>query len=83
MSRRGVVAAAVLVTDGVSGTLLDARRAWFVRTVGNMSDGAPDAIRVFAREEDALRHADAHGGRILTGEEHPFGGAGGAHAAEH
>jgi hypothetical protein len=83
ISRRGVVPLAVLVTDGVSGKEIDARTAWFVRTLGNVSDGAPDPIRVFAREKDALRHASVHGGRVLSGWERPFGGAGEGHATDH
>ncbi len=79
---RRAVPALVLVTDGVSGRAIDARTAWFVRTLGNVSDGAPDAIRVFERKEDAERHAHAHGGRVLTGSGRPFGGAGVRDATE-
>jgi hypothetical protein len=86
ISRSGVVPSAVLVTDGALGVEVDARTAWFVRTLSNVSDGAPDAIRVFARKEDAHRQARAHGGRVLTGRERPFGNlapGGGNGNAEH
>jgi len=74
ITRGGLVPARVLVTDGISGNEIDARAAAFVRTFGNRADGAPDAIRVFARYEDAERHARAHGGEILIGADRPFVG---------
>ncbi|HEX5135359.1 MAG TPA: hypothetical protein VFY93_00170 [Planctomycetota bacterium] len=78
--RKSLVSGSVLVTDGVSGNEVDARSAWFVRTFGNRTDGAPDAIRVFARHEDADRHARAHGGEILVGADRPFVGLREGHA---
>ncbi len=80
LARSGVAPAAVLVTDCAQGTEVDARAAWFVRTLANRSDGAPDGIRVFARKEDAARHVEAFGGRILVGSERPFGGGAEGHA---
>ncbi|MCK6461147.1 MAG: nitrous oxide reductase accessory protein NosL [Planctomycetes bacterium] len=80
IARRGIAPAAVLVTDGASGREIDAGTAWFVRTLGNVSDGAPDPIRVFARREAAERHASVHGGHVLKGSERPFAGAGEGHA---
>lgn len=76
LARSGVSPGTILVTDGVTGCQVDAQAAWYVRTLGNVSDGAPDVVRVFARREDALRHADAHGGRLLAGAERPFWGMG-------
>jgi hypothetical protein len=76
IARSGAEVAAVRVTDAVTGAEVDGTEAWFVRTVRNVSDGAPDAIRVFARKDDALRHASAHGGHVLVGAERPFRGAG-------
>ena len=73
---RGVRPRAVLVTDGPSGKEIAADAAWYVRTVANRSDGAPDGIRVFAGREDALRHAEAHGGMVLLGADRPFAGGG-------
>jgi len=70
----GVVPREIVVTDGASGREIDAGEAWFVRTVANRSDDAPDAIRVFAGEEDAQRHAEAYGGEVLSGADRPFGG---------
>jgi hypothetical protein len=67
--------AEVLVT--AQGREIDAKDAWFVRTARNRSEGAPDGFRVFAAREDALRHAEAHGGTLLSGAERPFAGAGG------
>lgn len=80
LARSGVVPAAVLVTDCARGTEVDARTAWFVRTLANRSDGAPDGIRVFARKEDAARHVEAFGGSMLVGNERPFGAGGEGHA---
>lgn len=70
---RGVQPRAVLVTDGPGGREIDGAAAWFVRTHANRSGGAPDGIRVFASREDAIRHAEAHGGVILSGADRPFG----------
>jgi hypothetical protein len=67
--------AAVFVT--AQGREIDAERAWFVGTARNRSEGAPDGIRVFAGREDALRHAEAYGGTLLSGAERPFAGEGG------
>lgn len=72
----GIRPATVLVTDCVQGSEIDARNAWFVETLANWSDGAPDTIRVFASKDDADRHVSAHGGRLLTGADRPFGGEG-------
>jgi hypothetical protein len=76
IGHRGVPPRAVLVTDGPSGREIDARAAWFVRTLANRSGGAPDGIRVFAAREDAIRHAEAHGGVVLSGPDRPFAGEG-------
>ncbi len=70
----GVAPREILVTDGATGREIDAAAAWFVRTVANRSDGAPDAVRVFAGREDAERHAEAYGGTVLSGANRPFGG---------
>jgi len=76
LARSGWEPASVLVTDGLSGREIDARQAWFVRTLSNWSDAAPDGIRVFARREDAERHVQAYGGTILLGNDRPFAGEG-------
>jgi hypothetical protein len=72
----GSAPADVRVTDTTTGTVIDARAAWFVETVANRGDGAPDTIRVFARKEDAESRVRAYGGRILAGSERPFGAEG-------
>lgn len=68
---RGVAPREILVTAG--GREIDAGAAWFVRTVANRSDGAPDGLRVFAGRDDALRHVAAYGGTVLIGADRPFG----------
>ena len=73
LQRSGVEAQAVRVTDCVTGRELDAQDAWFVLSLSVWGEGAPDFIRVFAAKEDALRHAEAHGGEVLTDDKRPFG----------
>lgn len=73
----GIVPREILVTDGATGREIEAGAAWFVRTVANRSDGAPDGVRVFASREDAERHVKAYGGTVLAGANRPFGGGGG------
>ena len=81
LARSGVAPGGALVTDGMSGRAIDAREAWFVRTLANRSDGAPDAIRVFSGREEAEGHVEAYGGTILVGALRPFaGGEGHAYA---
>ncbi len=72
VERRGVEPREILVMAG--GREIDADTAWFVRTVANRSNGAPDGLRVFAARDDALRHVAAYGGTVLAGADRPFGG---------
>ena len=75
IGHEGAAPARVLVP--AHGREIDARDAWFVETALNRSDGAPDGIRVFDGRDEALRHAEAHGGTLLSGADRPFAGAGG------
>ena len=74
LARSGGAPDGVLVTDAVTGREIAASEAWFVRTLANRSDGAPDAIRVFAGREEAEGHVEAYGGTILVGALRPFAG---------
>ena len=62
----------IRVTDCATGRELAADDAWFVRSYGTWGDGAPDAIRVFARRADAEQHAEAYGGEMLLASDRPF-----------
>ena len=64
---------AVFVTDEASGAEIPAAAAWYVRSrvVSNPYTG--DRIHVFARREDAEKHAAAFQGRLLDGPQRPFG----------
>ena len=77
LGRSGVEPQAVRVTDCATGRELDAQDAWFVLSLSVWGEGTPDFIRVFAAEEDAQRHADAHGGEVLADGKRPFGATGG------
>jgi len=74
LARSGVAPDGIRVTDCVTGREIAAPEAWFVRTLGNRSDGAPDAIRVFAGRKEAEGHVEAYGGTILVGALRPFAG---------
>lgn len=74
LARSGGAPGGILVTDGVTGREIAASGAWFVRTLANRSDGAPDAIRVFAGREAAEGHVEAYGGTMLVGALRPFAG---------
>ncbi len=76
LQRSGVEPQAVRVTDCATGRELDAQDAWFVLSLSVWGEGAPDFIRVFAAEDDAQRHAEAHGGEVLADGKRPFGATG-------
>ena len=82
LARSGVAPEGILVTDCVTGREIAASDAWFVRTLANRSDNAPDAIRVFAGRKDAEGHVEAYGGTILVGADRPFAGGEGRAADE-
>jgi len=64
--------AQVVVTDGPTGRPLDLGEAWFVRSRVVAQPATGDRMHAFADKQEALRHADAYGGRLLTGWERPF-----------
>jgi hypothetical protein len=72
LSRSGRTASAVSVTDCVSGDLIDARRASYVRTSSGWNQGVPDPIRVFASRPEAAEHVRAYGGELLVGLDRPL-----------
>ena len=72
MARHPAPPREILVTDCASGREFAADGAWFVRSYRTWGDGAPDAIRVFARRSDAEQHAAAYGGVMLQASDRPF-----------
>jgi len=64
----------VVVTDSSTGAAVDAGCAWFVRSTVLAQPATGDRVHAFARKEDALRHAEAYRGSLLSGKESPFGG---------
>ena len=67
----------ILVTDELTGRMIDARDAWFVRSLVVAQPATEDRVHAFASEEEARRHLGAYRGVLLTGRLHPFGGKGG------
>jgi hypothetical protein len=65
---------AVRVTDEASGRVIDARNAWFVRSLVVAQPATRDRVHAFATRAEAERHARAYRGRILSGKQRPFGG---------
>jgi hypothetical protein len=68
----GRPATSVEVTDEVSGALVDAATAFFVRSPVIAQPATGDRMHAFRNEADARRHIEAHGGRLLTGKGRPF-----------
>ncbi len=68
----GEPAASVQVTDESSGDMIDAAAAFFVRSTVVAQPATGDRVHAFRSEADARRHAEVHGGRLLTGKGRPF-----------
>jgi hypothetical protein len=66
------VSATVQVTDEATGERLPAETAWYVRSTVAVNAPRDDRIHVFARREDAERHAAAFHGTLLVGPDRPF-----------
>jgi hypothetical protein len=64
--------AALFVVDETSGDEMPADGAFFVRSrvVTNRTTG--NRVHAFRKEADAVAHAQASGGRVLTDDERPF-----------
>lgn len=72
MTRSGLSAHAIRVTDIASGRRVDARTASYVETFAGWRESVPDPIRVFASREEALAHIEEYGGELLTGPRRPL-----------
>ncbi len=62
----------VLVTDEAGGDEVDAASASFVRSTVATNAVTGNRLHAFRRTEDALRHIEAAGGRLLQGPQRPF-----------
>ncbi len=62
----------VTVTDEAGGGELDAAAAYYVRSQVVTTPAVGNRIHVFRSLADAEKHADEHGGKVLTGSERPF-----------
>jgi hypothetical protein len=65
---------AIFVTDEPSGAEVAADEAWFVRSRVVAFAPSGTRVHVFARESDARRHAESHGGDVLRGDARPLVG---------
>ena len=63
----------IFVTDAISGDLVDAATATFVRSRIYAQPATGDRVHAFATRAAAEQHADAYRGRVLDGESRPFG----------
>jgi len=63
----------VLVADEPSGRELPAAEAWFVRSRVVASRATGEGLHAFASRDAAAAHAARYGGRVLEGEDRPFG----------
>ena len=62
----------VLVTDEIAGQSIDARSAFFVRSIVITNPTTGNRCHVFQNESDAESHRAANRGVHLTGSEQPF-----------
>jgi len=72
LTRDQAGAAAVYVTDEATGKEIDAASAYFVRSSVVTTPATGNRIHAFQHQVDAERHADACGGRVLSGAEKPL-----------
>jgi len=72
MSRSGLTAHSIRVTDIVSGRRIDARGAIYVETFAGWRESVPDPVRVFASSEEARAHIREYGGEVLVGPRRPL-----------
>jgi hypothetical protein len=63
---------AILVTDEISGQMLPANDAYYVRSSVVTQPATGNRVHVFARRSDALRHAKEARGKLLGASEQPL-----------
>lgn len=76
LTRNPSQAAAIHVTDEVSGKTIDAAEAFFVRSRVETNAVTENRIHAFANQSDAEIHAAQFRGRLLADEERPLQGRG-------
>jgi len=62
----------VRVTDEASGKLIDAGDAHYVRSSVVTNPATGNRVHAFRNRADAEKHADIHGGTVLSESERPF-----------
>ena len=72
LANRGGRPRGIFATDETTGAEVPAGEAWFVESRVPAFAVCGCNVHTFAREADALRHAEAFGGRILAGDEGPL-----------
>jgi hypothetical protein len=72
LGRQSTPPRTVLVTDEASGNLIDARDAFYVRSSVVTTPATANRVHAFLSRADAEKHADKHGGTVLSGSEKPF-----------
>lgn len=63
----------VLVVDETTGTAIPSEQAYFVRSLIIAHEPTGERRHAFRNPQDARRHAEEHRGRILEGDDRPFG----------
>lgn len=71
-NRQSAAPRQIRVADEVSGHWIDARDAWFVRSLVVTDPATGNQLHAFHYESDALKHATAAQGVVLKGNERPF-----------
>jgi NosL len=72
LQSRKETSAKIYVTDEVSGKEIESTTAYLVRSQVTTNAATRNRVHAFERKEDAERHANAYGGKILSADERPF-----------
>jgi NosL protein len=72
LAARGAPPRSVAVADEAGSGEIDAASAYFVRSSVVTTPAVGNRIHAFRDRADAERHAEEHGGTVLTGAERPF-----------
>jgi hypothetical protein len=72
MARRPGPPRAITVTDEASGETLDAAAAVYVRSTVMTTPGTGNRIHAFRTRDDAEKHVERYGGRVLPDSENPL-----------
>jgi len=72
VGRQSTAPRSVRVTDEFSGRLIDAGDAHYVRSSVVTNPPSGNRVHAFRNRADAEKHADIHGGTVLSESERPF-----------